>query len=55
MSANNRSAIYEKRQKLWTLLARGMMDYGIDKELKVDSTNIKRYQILSSTVTELSK
>jgi len=39
---NNRIAITERRQKLWTLLTRGMKGYEIAKELDVDSSTVSR-------------
>ena len=37
MPANSKSAIDERRQKLFALLTRGMKGYEIAKELRVDS------------------
>jgi IS30 family transposase len=42
MAANNRSITNERRQKLWTLLTRGMKGYEIAKELNVDPSTISR-------------
>jgi hypothetical protein len=42
MPGNNRSAINERRQKLFTLLTRGMKGYEIAKELKVTQPTISR-------------
>jgi IS30 family transposase len=42
MPANNRSITNERRQKLWTLLTRGMKGYEIAKELKVNPSTISR-------------
>jgi IS30 family transposase len=39
---NNRLAIRERREKLWTLLTRGMKGYEIAKELNVDPSTISR-------------
>jgi IS30 family transposase len=42
MPANNRSITNERRQKIWTLLTRGMKGYEIAKELKVNPSTISR-------------
>ena len=42
MPGNNKSAINERRQKLFTLLTRGMKGYEIAKELKVTQPTISR-------------
>ena len=42
MPGNNRSAINERRHKLFTLLTRGMKGYEIAKELKVTQPTISR-------------
>jgi IS30 family transposase len=60
MPANNRSITNERRQKLWTLLTRGMKGYEIAKELKVDPSTISRdiqYLTLQSQkfLTDLAK
>ena len=39
---NNRIEIQQRREKLWTLLARGMKRYEAAKELGVDPTTISR-------------
>ena len=39
---NTRPAIDERRQKLWTLLTRGMKTYEIAKELNVDTSTVSR-------------
>jgi hypothetical protein len=39
---NTEAVINERRQKLWTLLTRGMKRYDIAKELGVDPTTISR-------------
>jgi IS30 family transposase len=39
---NNRLAIRERREKLWTCLTRGMKGYEIAKELNVDPSTISR-------------
>jgi hypothetical protein len=48
MPGNNKSAVNERRQKLFTLLTRGMKGYEIAKELKVTGTTVSR------DITELS-
>jgi IS30 family transposase len=42
MPANSKSAIDEWRQKLFTLLTRGMKGYEIAKQLRVDSATVSR-------------
>ena len=42
MSKTTALAINERRQKLWTLLTRGMKTYEIAKELNVDHCTISR-------------
>lgn len=42
MPANNRSAIDERRQKLFALLTRGMKGYEIARELDVDGGTVSR-------------
>jgi IS30 family transposase len=42
MPANSKSAIDERRQKLFALLTRGMKGYEIAKEFGVDSSTISR-------------
>jgi predicted transcriptional regulator len=42
MPGNNKSAVNERRQKLFTLLTRGMKGYEIAKELKVTGTTVSR-------------
>jgi IS30 family transposase len=42
MPANSKSAIDERRQKLFALLTRGMRGYEIAKELRVDSATVSR-------------
>ena len=42
MPANSKSAIDERRQKLFVLLTRGMKGYEIAKELRVDSATVSR-------------
>jgi IS30 family transposase len=39
---NNVVAINERRQKLWTLLTRGMKTHEIAKELNIDQSTISR-------------
>ena len=39
---NTRPAIDERRQKIWTLLTRGMKTYEIARELNVDTSTISR-------------
>jgi IS30 family transposase len=39
---NNVVAINERRQKLWTLLTRGLKTYEIAKELDIDQSTISR-------------
>jgi DNA-binding NarL/FixJ family response regulator len=48
MPGNNKSAVNERCQKLFTLLTRGMKGYEIAKELKVTGTTVSR------DITELS-
>ena len=56
MAKHTAAVIADRRQKLWTLLIKGMKVYEIAKELNTDhSTVSKRYQIPNCTVTELSK
>lgn len=42
MPANNRSAVYERRQKLFALLTKGMKGYEIARKLGVDSSTVSR-------------
>jgi IS30 family transposase len=42
MPSNSKSAIDERRQKLFALLTRGMKGYEIAKELRVDSATVSR-------------
>jgi HTH domain len=42
MSHNNSLMVTERRQKIWTLLTRGMKGYEIAKELKVNPSTISR-------------
>src|SRR4051812_19986227 len=42
MNANNRTAINERRQKLFSLLCKGMKGYEIAKELKVTEATVSR-------------
>jgi IS30 family transposase len=42
MPQNNRSAVNERRQKLWTLLTKGMKGYEIAKELNTHESTISR-------------
>ena len=42
MSKSTTAEINERRQKLWTLLSRGMKTYEIAKELNVDHCTISR-------------
>jgi len=42
MTGNNKSAINERRQKLFALLTRGMKGYEIAKELNTDQSTISR-------------
>ena len=42
MPANSKSAIDERRQKLFALLTRGIKGYEIAKELRVDSAAVSR-------------
>ena len=42
MSHNNSLMVTERRQKIWTLLTRGMNGYEIAKELKVNPSTISR-------------
>ena len=42
MPANSKSVIDERRQKLFSLLTRGMKGYEIAKELRVDSSTVSR-------------
>jgi IS30 family transposase len=42
MPGNNKSAINERRQKLFALLTRGMKGYEIAKEIHVDESTISR-------------
>jgi IS30 family transposase len=42
MPANSKSAIDERRQKLFTLLTGGMKGYEIAKQLRVDSATVSR-------------
>jgi IS30 family transposase len=42
MSNNNSLMVTERRQKIWTLLTRGMKGYEIAKELKVNPSTISR-------------
>jgi hypothetical protein len=42
MSHNNSLMITERRQKIWTLLTRGMKSYEIAKTLKVDKSTVSR-------------
>jgi IS30 family transposase len=42
MTGNNKSAINERRQKLFALLTRGMKGYEIAKELKVNEATVSR-------------
>src|SRR5436189_3073960 len=42
MNANNRTAINERRQKLFALLCRGLKGYEIAKELKVTEATVSR-------------
>jgi IS30 family transposase len=42
MGKNALVVINERRQKLWTLLTRGMKTYEIAKELNVDHSTISR-------------
>ncbi len=39
---NNRLVIQERRQKIWTLITRGMKGYEIARELNVDSATVSR-------------
>lgn len=39
---NNQAVIRERREKLWTLLTRGMKTYEIAKELNVDNSTVSR-------------
>ena len=39
---NTKLVIDERRQKLWTLLTRGMKAYGIARELNVDPATVSR-------------
>lgn len=39
---NTKPVIDERRQKLWTLLTRGMKAYEIARELNVDSATVSR-------------
>jgi IS30 family transposase len=42
MAKHTAAIINERRQKLWTLLTRGMKAYEIGKELNVDHSTISR-------------
>jgi DNA-binding NarL/FixJ family response regulator len=42
MSNNNSLMVAERRQKIWTLLTRGMKGHEIAKELKVNPSTISR-------------
>ena len=42
MAKHTAAVINKRRQKLWTLLTRGMKTYDIAKELKVDHSTISR-------------
>lgn len=39
---HNRLVIQERRQKIWTLITRGLKGYEIARELKVDSATVSR-------------
>ena len=39
---NNRLVIQERRQKVWTLITRGMKGYEIARELNVDAATVSR-------------
>ncbi|MFL6318783.1 MAG: hypothetical protein ACJ71K_02525 [Nitrososphaeraceae archaeon] len=45
MPPNNRSAIDERRQKVFAFLTRGMKGYEIAKELEVDSATVSSYNV----------
>jgi IS30 family transposase len=42
MPQNNKSAVNERRQKIWTLLTKGMKGYEIAKELNTNESTIRR-------------
>jgi IS30 family transposase len=42
MPHNNRSAVNERRRKLWTLLTKGMKGYEIARELNTNESTISR-------------
>jgi DNA-binding NarL/FixJ family response regulator len=45
MPPNNRSAIDERRQKVFAFLTRGMKGYEIAEELEVDSATVSSYNV----------
>jgi hypothetical protein len=42
MARNTQAIINDRRQKVWSMLTRGMRTYGIAKELKCDHSTISR-------------
>jgi IS30 family transposase len=53
MSKHTAAVINERRQKLWTLLTRGMNRYEIAKELGTDHSTISRDIKYLTAVSEL--
>jgi DNA-binding NarL/FixJ family response regulator len=55
MPHNNKSAVNERRQKLWTLLTKGMKGYEIARALDTDQSTVSRDIKFLTAVAGLSK
>jgi len=55
MPHNNKSAVNERRQKLWTWLTKGMKGYEIARALDTDQSTVSRDIKFLTAVAGLSK